>query len=209
MHQDNNKSEPPKALKENTAPAPNQTNTIEEHYRHYILLFREQAELCIGEVFKHDDRIAYCESTDIDNARQYCRQIVDERILVDVAENAHVMPKPEHIVSAMRAINVMAEQPFQGLLSAHLHAHNQPISIEALKSAGQLKSTTAVLLKYAELSRLLCDALAYMPPTQSSGQDSYLGMLIQTEEIDMQDASGVSISLKPAIFEALSQIGPL
>ena len=95
---------------------------------------------------------------------------------------------------------------FSQIVKAHIEQGNQPITLAELKNLGQFHSTTAVLLKYAELARLLCDELMYQPSNQSSGQDPYLNMLINIQEPDFDKSNGVSVSLKSQIFEALLQI---
>lgn len=177
-----------------------------EQYRNHLLLFRDQEQLCIGEVFKHAERIAYCESVDMDSARQYCRQIVDQQLFDQISTNSNPLPSIDNIMNAMKSIQEFIEQPFSQIIKAHLLEKNQAISLTKLKNLGQFRSTTAVLLKYADLARQLCDELTYQPPSQSSGQDPYLNMLINIQEPDFDESNGVSISLKPQIFDALLQL---
>ena len=180
-----------------------------DHYRNHSLRFVEIEKICIGEVFKDDERLAYCESVDIDSARQYCRQIVDEQLNKQSSENLNIKPMLDDFVKAMQAIHNQVDSHCQNLLSTHLKNRNQAIPIDELKIQGGFKSTTAIFLQYADWSRLLCDALAFLPPTQASGKDPYLSLVIHSEEHDVAASSGLSIALMPDIYKALAVISKL
>ena len=181
-------------------------NSIDEHYRHHHLRFVNANNICVGEVFKETERLAYCESVNIDNARQYCRQIVDERLSKQSLEKSYLKPDAQDLLEAMKAISPQIDKNFANLFKIHIQHKNRPISIETLKNQGGFNSTTAVFLNYAEWARLLCDALTYFPPSQPSGKDPYLGLVIQYTEPKINPDSDLCLSLMPDIYEALAQI---
>ena len=181
-------------------------NPIDEHYRNHNLRFVNANNICVGEVFKDTERLAYCESVNIDNARQYCRQIVDERLSKQSFEKAYIKPGTQDLREAMRAISPQIDKNRTNLFRIHIQHKNRPISIETLKTQGGFDSTTAVFLNYAEWARLLCDALTYFPPSQPSGKDPYLGLVIQYSEPETHSDSDLCLSLMPDIYEALTQI---
>tara|TARA_R110001592_G_scaffold10098_1_gene52572 strand:+ start:14199 stop:14846 length:648 start_codon:yes stop_codon:yes gene_type:complete len=187
----------------------NNKNTLNEHYRNHLLNFIEIEDLCIGEVFKSDERLAYCESVDIDSARQYCRQIIDEHLYDQNMINTNKVPNLDDVVKAMLSIQNQIDESGQLLLNTHLKNKNKMMQIDDLKSLGGLHSTTDVFLRYAQLARLICDALAYLPPVQASGQDPFLSLVIISQEPDINTSSGLSIALKPVIFQALKHINTL
>jgi hypothetical protein len=189
-----------------------------EYYRNHLLCFSEQpaalnyttkptqtAEseslpICIGEVFRADERIAYCESVDRDSARQYCRQIVDGEIAKISSEQAL---NASALAAALLSILNQLDLHLLKLLEAHKLNGNQAISINTLKQAGNFHSTTAVYLAYAELARLLCDTLSYIPTPSPSGQDPYLSMIIETVEPEIDSTGSLSLRLTPFFFHAL------
>lgn len=185
------------------------SSSIMEHYRNHTLCFVDSDSMCIGEVFKNDERLAYCESLDIDSARQYCRQIIDVRLNKQSIDNLNIKPEPHDFIKAMLSINAQIGEHCQHLLLTHLENNNQPISIDTLKTHGGFSSTTAVFLQYAEWARLICDALAYLPPSQPSGKDPFLSLVIHYEEPNIEDTCGLAISLTPDIFNALAHISKL
>ncbi len=184
-------------------------STLKEHYRNHLLHYVESEDLCVGEVFKDSERLAYCESLDLESARQYCRQIIDDRFCEQSQSGNQKAPNLDAMITAMRALQNQLDKPCQLLLSSHLKNNNKLIEIDELKTCVGFHSTTEVFLKYAELARLFCDALEYLPPPQASGQDPFIGMMIQYQEPGINSTSGLSISLKPVIFEALSHITTL
>ena len=187
----------------------NDKNVLKEHYRNHLLRYVENEILCIGEVFQEGERLAYCESVNLDSARQYCRQIIDERLYKQSISNTNKVPNLADVIKAMLAIQNQIDERCQLLLKTHLKSENKIMQIDELKTLGRFHSTTDVFLRYAELARLLCDALAYSPNTQSSGQDPFLSLVINSQEPDIKASSGLSISLKPLIFEALQHISKL
>jgi hypothetical protein len=197
-----------------------------EYYRNHVLCFSEllspaentsasdntsspenqvptSETMCIGEVFKANERIAYCESVDKDSARQYCRQIVDTCIAQASAEHPVLQPEQTDLGLALLAVSEQLDARLRGILQAHWRNRNQALSIDLLKQAGALESTTAVYLAYAELARLLCDAINHIPVTPGSGQDPYLSMIIETVEPDIHTSDSLSLRLKPSVFTAL------
>ena len=192
-----------------------------EYYRNHLLSFTEQAmpgypvsinehcpehapeSMCIGEVFHDNERIAYCESTDKDSARQYCRQIVDTQIAHTSAVKPAMQPGITDLAPALTAIREQLDSRLHGILLAHWHNDNKALSINALKQAGMYESTTAVYLAYAELARLLCDALNYIPMPPRNGQDPYLSLIIETVEPELHTSDSLALRLKPAIYQAL------
>jgi hypothetical protein len=197
------RTHPDKAMSENG------TNLVNEHYRNHLLNFIETEDLCIGEVFKDGERLAYCESVDVDSARQYCRQIIDEQLYEQNIANTNKAPNLADVIKAMLSIKNQIDERCQLLLTIHLKNENKIMQIDELKTLGKFHSTTDVFLRYAELARLLCDALAYLPSTQASGRDPFLNLVINSQEPDINASSGLSISLKPVIFEALQHISKL
>ena len=161
--------------------------------------------MCIGEVFQEDERLAYCESIDKDSARQYCRQIVDTRIAQLSAGPSGLPPDQAILVHALHSIEKQLDPRLRHVLQAHWQQQNQAVSIETLKQTGAFDSTTAVYLAFAELARLLCDAMRLMPVTPRSGQDPYLNMIIETLEPDLHSSDSLSLRLRPAIHSALEQ----
>lgn len=188
---------------------------LSESYRNHCLVYALEGELCIGEVFHLEEKVAYCESLDLINAQQHCRQIVDARLVLEATENKGNLPDIASIAAAIRSVGSFSDPVFKALLSRHLNAKNQPIAINDLITTAGLHSSTELVFKYAALARLIADALGYLPPTQASGQDPYLAMMIHTEEAAVQDSRGLTsdltptLSLKPAIFQALAQISPV
>jgi hypothetical protein len=195
-----------------------------EYYRNHLLCFSEALAtfntgetdckinadnstqaICIGEVFRADERIAYCESVDKDSARQYCRQIVDSEIAR--SSNGRI-PELSDLGDALQKIRNQLDPRLLKLLEAHTQHQNQPISIDTLKQAGNFHSTTAVYLAYAELARLICDALSYIPTAPPTGQDPYLGMIIETVEPDMLSAGSLSLRLTSQFYTALGGFFP-
>lgn len=192
-----------------------------EYYRSHELCFTEDASscsrddmsapvkdassdsMCVGEVFHANERIAYCESVDIDSARQYCRQIVDTLIAQSSAVQATLQPETTELANALITIRDQLDARLQCILQAHWQNDNQALSINVLKQAGSYESTTAVYLAYAELSRLLCDALSHIPLTPRNGQDPYLNLIIETVEPDLHSSESLSLRLKPSIYRAL------
>ena len=161
--------------------------------------------MCIGEVFRENERIAYCESIDKESARQYCRQIVDTQLARICATQTGLPPEQTSLNQALCAIEAQLDTRLRRLLQAHWQHRNQALSIDILKQAGTFDSTTAVYLAYAELARLLCDAMGYIPVTPHSGQDPYLSMIIETLEPDIHSSDSLSLRLRPSIQTALDQ----
>tara|TARA_R110002167_G_scaffold96811_17_gene256054 strand:+ start:171 stop:797 length:627 start_codon:yes stop_codon:yes gene_type:complete len=176
---------------------------IQESYRHYRLCFCERQEMCIGEIFKDAERLAYCESIDIESARQYCRQIVDQHLMKQSMSNSHIKPTVKKLTQAMQSIESQTDHHCKKLLTTHLKNKNQAIGIDLLKTQGGFHSTTEVFLSYAAWARSLCDALAYLPSTPTSGKDPYLSLVIHDEETDITASSGLSLSLQADIYQAL------
>lgn len=162
-------------------------------------------KMCIGEVFRENERIAYCESIDIESARQYCRQIVDTRIAEISSTQTGLPPDQTNLNQALRSIEEHLDARLRRILQAHWQHQNQALCIDTLKQVGAFDSTTAVYLAYAELARLLCDAMGYIPMTPRSGQDPYLSMIIETLEPDIHSSDSLSLRLRPAIQIALGQ----
>ena len=198
--------------------------TQSEHYRNHQLSFAASNGFCIGEVFKKTEKLAYCEAVDIDSARQYCRQIIDDSLAQDVARNNNSHPSLDDLSHALQSIQAQLGKASKYLLREHLKENNHPIDSDHLKSIGGFTSTTDVMFAYAHFARLLCDALSYVPPHQHSGQDAYLSMAISTHEPSTFDQNalklsshehkgfkpiGLAISLSPPIFTALQQIDNL
>jgi hypothetical protein len=177
--------------------------SIQESYRHYTLCFCDTQKMCIGEIFKDTERLAYCEALNIESARQYCRQIVDKHLIKQSVCNSHSKPDVKKITKAMQSIHCQIDHHCQNLLTTHLKNNNRAITIDQLKTQGGFHSTTAVFLSYAEWARLLCDALAYLPPTPSSGKDPYLSLVILSEATEISASSALSIMLQPDIYDAL------
>lgn len=186
-----------------------------EHYRNHQLTFSLINDVCIGEVFKKTEKLAYCEALDLESARQYCRQIVDESLAEDMARNSHSEPSLQNLTHALHAIQAELDIATKHLLREHLKENNAPIESECLKKVGGFSSTTDVMFAYAHFARLLSDALCYVPPHQHSGQDAYLSMAIVTHEPDSythcqsqthRPQGGLAISLCAPIFNALVKI---
>jgi hypothetical protein len=184
----------------------NHSHFVKESYRHYSLSFYDTQTMCIGEIFKGKDRLAYCEALDIESARQYCRQIVDERLIKESMGNVQGKPDLNKLIQAMKSIQEQIDEHCQNLLFTHLKNGNQANSIDQLKTQGGFHSTTAVFLSYAEWARLLCDALTYLPPASSSGKDPFLNMVIHSQESDIYASNSLMIALQPDIYEALTHI---
>lgn len=178
---------------------------IQESYRHYRLCFCDLQKMCIGEIFKDTERLAYCESIDIDSARQYCRQIVDKHLSKQSMNNSQNKPTVKRLTQAIQSIHSQIDHHCKKLLTTHLNNNNQATSIDQLKTQGDFHSTTAVFLSYAEWARSLCDALTYLPPTPTSGKDPYLSLVIQSEEPETSASSNLVIKLQADIYEALLQ----
>lgn len=185
------------------------TETDQEHYRNHTLVFLNTDNLCVGEVFLQDERIAYCESTDLDTARQYCRQIVDERLSKESYNNEMEQPSISDFIEAIRQTNEQVDQNCLNLLKIHIRENNQPIAIDELKKQAGFDSTTGVFLQYADWARLVCDALTYFPPILPSGKDPYLGLVINYHEPELESDESLSISLTKDIFIALVQVSTL
>lgn len=183
-----------------------------ESYRNHRLVFALEGELCIGEVFYLGEKVAYCESLDLINAQQHCRQIVDKRLVLEATENRGNTPDIVSIAAAIRSVGGFSDPVFKALLGTHLNTKNQPLAINDLITAAGLHSSTDLVFKYAALARMVADALGYLPPNQASGQDPYLAMMTHTEEVSVQDSNGFTTELKstlclqPAIYQALKQI---
>lgn len=186
----------------------------QEYYRNHLLMFSEafseafsdMTTLCIGEVFNQLERIAYCESADLSSARQYCRQIVDDSLARRSAERSGLHPDQAQLNKAIASIAPQIDSALEHLLTTHRTHQNTPLNIETLKRNGGFHSTTDVFLAYAEFARKLCDAMSHNPPTQSTGQDPYLSMVIDVHYPDHLSSESVSLSLKPALFSALGQL---
>ena len=189
--------------------------SLTEYYRNHQLTFSLINDVCIGEVFKKTEKRAYCEAVDLESARQYCRQIVDESLSQEVVLNNNLEPNWQSLACALQSIQPELNNAIRYLLREHIKHNNAPIESEALKTVGGFSSTTDVMFAYAEFARLLSDALRYVPPHQHSGQDAYLSMAIITHEpkicsqankqTDLKQ-SGLAISLTSPIFKALQQM---
>lgn len=181
-----------------------------EYYRNHRLEFTSLNGVCVGEVFK-EEKLAYCEALDLDSARQYCRQIVDEALAQRVAKKNNAAPSLNELSSSLNSIQTQLNKAAKQLLREHIKQNNAPIESGHLKSIGGFKSTTDVMLAYANFARLLSDALCYAPPHKHSGQDAYLSMVIvsheaSNNELDTPMPNGLSISLATPIFKALQHI---
>lgn len=200
---------PPPIQLANKIDQENRHHLISESYRHYSLCFCDTQSMCVGEVFKNEQRLAYCEALNLESAQQYCRQIVDKHLSKQTMNNSHSKPLLENLSEAMLAIQSQLDEYCHNLLQIHLNNHNRAITIDQLKSQANFHSTTAVFLTYAQWSRLLCDALTYLPPRPISGKDPYLSYVIHSEEAKFSAEGALSISLQPDIYKALSCIHSL
>ncbi len=205
----------------------NTKNISKEYYRNHLLCFHQQENICIGEVFetppiegtistdsadalkRSEERIAYCESLDKDSARQYCRQIVDTQIARQNASRQGYCINETSLGNALQSIYAHISFALKQLLEAHFTHDNQALGIEQLQDIGNFNATTEVYLAYAELARLLCDAMGHIPASVHYNQDPYLSMIIDVIEPDVQTSDSLSIRLKQPFYNAVCKIFPV
>lgn len=180
--------------------------TLEETYRNHQLVSYTENSKCIGEVFKNNTRVANCASENATTTLQHSRLIVDRLLKEKVLARQNSIPTQEQIILGLSAI-VKGLSATQTSLFHYLMDHdNQAIPIEKLQKTSKCTTTTDVYLALADVSRMLCDELAYEPPMPLEGRDPFIAMIIEPETDYTNTSASITLKLRANLFSALRSI---
>lgn len=177
--------------------------SLNEIYRNHELSTHESSGTCVGQVCKDGQPIAYCEASEIHQSLQHLRSIVDEHLQEQYRAREHEPPSPEELQQAIAAIRPLLTPSQMAMLRIQTQQKDGAASLDALKSAGGCHSTTDVYFGYANIARILCDELAYMPPLDNAGRDPALALLLTESPHPTPGEPTIVLTLQPDILQAL------
>lgn len=175
-------------------------------YRGYDLLSRKENAKCIGELFKNDVRIAYCETTDLSSSLQHLRDIVDNLISKHISERMNAIPSQAELSEAIRLAYPHLSLAEKRLLSHFQSKSRRRFTLEELMMASDSQNTTGISLYMGQLGRMLCDLVGFEPPTPFDGRDPFLAQLIEASENCSNEVKPVTITLTESFTQAISAL---
>lgn len=172
---------------------------------HEICLFHHR-HTWAGVARFNGELVAYCEAGANDFTHQHLRKIIDERMQQGHELALDAVDKHDLATAMQRAIKHL-DVPGRRLLHLHTSHHNAAIGLHMAQGLSGLHSSVEVILRYAQLGRLLYDHLGAHPPATSNGEEPYLRSVLCRKEPMHGDAV---LSLVPAVYWALqaSEQGP-
>ncbi|MFT6265640.1 MAG: hypothetical protein ACJAWS_001790 [Oleiphilaceae bacterium] len=179
---------------------------LEETYRNYQLVSYLDNGKCIGEIYKKNLRIGYCESDSMITALQNVRSIVDKLIKEKMHERKNSVPTKKQFIQALTEALPSLTKAQHSILSYQVIHHNSAIKLEELKIIAGCQTTTDVYFILADFARTLCDELAYEPPAPIEGRDPFLAIILKPEVNYANMDDSIRLQLHAEFFSALRSI---
>lgn len=179
-------------------------------YRNHLLVSRHEKGKWVGEIFKDNVRIAYCEASGQASSLQHLRNIVDDLIQDAIDERKNAIPSQAELSNAIQSCFSHLPDALKQFVE-HIRIHHESLfNMEQLSKITGYKSTTDISLLLAQFARTVCDVVAYEPPAQIDGRDPYLAILLEVNENCPNTKNPITLALKQNFLQAIIAIkGPL
>tara|TARA_R110002072_G_scaffold172728_4_gene327035 strand:+ start:4477 stop:5064 length:588 start_codon:yes stop_codon:yes gene_type:complete len=179
---------------------------IQETYRNHRIVSYNENGKHIGEVLKNDIRIAYCESTGVTTLLQQLRTIIDDLIKQKNYIRKNAVPTQKQLINALEAVLPVLTDSQHAMLFYQVIHDNIGIDLEKLKSVAGCQNTTDIYLMLADVGRILCDEVAYVPPTPIEGRDPFVAMVLEPDSKYANTESSIILKFQADFFSALKSI---
>lgn len=182
----------------------NPINKDSDRYRSYILRSHcDDNSMWIGEVFKSDTRIAYCEAKDEASSKQHLRAIVDTTIKIKSDERTNLPPSADEISQAIPLAILPGQRALIDYLIQHAQNGDQSVPINKLVSLSTCHSTTSLYCLLAEISRAIYDEIGYEPKLAMGERDPFLKMMLDNKNDSCCDEEEITLNLSDTFLNAL------
>jgi len=155
----------------------------EESYRTYKLISRLENGERIGEVFKKGQRVAYCESVDLDSSLQHLRRIVDWHIKDEINNRANSEPNLTMWHQAIWDSLPEEDRQAKDILYELSRSNGEYVSLNELTKRSTISNTAEIYYLLSNFARKMCDSIPYEPPCQGDGRDPYLALICESSPL--------------------------
>lgn len=155
-----------------------------ETYRSYLLTCTQDKNLCIGEAFKQNIRIAYCEGASLDATQQRIRTLVDRHIKDEIKLRSNEEPDFELWYMSTMQILFNATRQEKDVLHKLSQSQECFVNITELANHAMLSNTAKVNYLLSEFARKICDFIPYEPPYPANGRDPYLALVCESSQMN-------------------------
>jgi len=153
----------------------------EEFYRGYQIAINISDDQHLGSVFLLNAKLIEVKMPNAEGLLQKLRSFVDDHIYQRVNEHQNKKPSVAEIANALMVCLPCMSVYEQSLFSYIRQSKKDTFLLDSLPVDSRDRSTTYIFLTFANLGRLLCDLLGYIPPTAIDGRDPFLAFLLTQE----------------------------
>lgn len=183
-----------------------------EFYRGYQISINKRDDQYLGSVSLLNVNLLEVKMPNEEGLIQELRCFVDDHIHQRVSEHQNKKPSITEIANALLVGLPSVPVYEQSLCSYIWKSKKKTFLLETFPVNPQNPSTTSILLAFANLGRLLCDLLGYIPPTTMDGRDPFLAFLLAQEnkrENYLNNGKPITLTLMDDFFNAIKALDRL
>ena len=181
----------------------------DEFYRGYQISINKSHDQYLGSVFLLNVKLLEAKLPNADGLIQKLRSFVDNHIHQRVSEHQNKKPSVTEIANALLVCLPSVPVYEQYLCSYIWKNKKKTFLLETLPVDPKNPSTLSVLLAFANLGRLVCDFMGYIPPTTMDGRDPFLAFLLAQEnkrENYLNNGKPITLTLMDDFFNAIKAL---
>lgn len=181
----------------------------EEFYRGYQIAINTSDDQLLGSVFLLNAKLLEVKMPNAEGLLQKLRGFVDDHIYQRVNEHQNKKPSVAEIANALMVCLPCMSVYEQSLFSYIRQSKKDTFLLDSLPVNSRDRSTTSILLAFANLGRLLCDFLGYIPATSMDGRDPFLAFLLAQEnkrENYLNNRKPITLTLTDDFFNAINAL---